>query len=74
MLKTKVKISPLFFAILTAFLAADKSGIAFSAIAFSAIHEATHFAALFIFRVASTKLSICGIISKEFYKGVIDKL
>ncbi|MBD9082073.1 MAG: hypothetical protein EGR48_00645 [Lachnospiraceae bacterium] len=32
------------------------------------------FAALFLFRVASTKLSISGIISKEFYKGVIDKL
>lgn len=28
----------------------------------------------FFFHVASTKLSISGIISKEFYKGVIDKL
>ena len=61
MLKTKVKISPLFFAILTAFLAADKSGIAFSAIAFSAIHEATHFAALFIFRVAFVQAPTCPI-------------
>ena len=36
--------------------------------------ESAVFAALFLFRVASTKLSISGIISKEIYKGVIDKL
>lgn len=67
-LKTKVKISPLFFAILTAFLAADKSGIAFSAIAFSAIHEATHFAALFIFggALAEVKISVFGINMRLF--------
>lgn len=72
LLKTKVKISPLFFAVLTAFLAADKSGIAFSAILFSAVHEVFHFAVLFALGGAPAEVNIsvfgismrlCGIMS-----------
>ena len=38
-LKTRVKISPLFFAVLTAFLLADRGGIAAAVISFSLLHE-----------------------------------
>ena len=46
MLKTRMKISPLFFAVLTAFLILDRSGIASEVLLFSALHEAGHFLAL----------------------------
>lgn len=49
-LKTRVKISPLFFAVLTAFLLADRGGIAAATIGFSLLHELCHFAALAILR------------------------
>ncbi|MBQ7875155.1 MAG: hypothetical protein IJ306_08390 [Oscillospiraceae bacterium] len=45
-LKTKVALSPLFFAVLTAFLLVDKSGIAGEAVLFSLLHETGHFLAL----------------------------
>ncbi len=62
-LKTKLKISPLFFAVLTAFLLADKSGIAAEALLFSALHEAGHFLALICVksRPISIELSPFGI-------------
>ena len=41
-LKTKVKISPLFFAVLTAFLISDRNGIAPVVIGFSLVHELSH--------------------------------
>ena len=45
-LKTKLKISPLFFAVLTLFLLIDKNGIASVVVLFSALHETGHFLAL----------------------------
>jgi len=45
-LKTNINISPLFFAVLTAFLLTDKSGTASAAVIFSILHEAGHFLAL----------------------------
>lgn len=46
MLKTNVNVSPLFFAVLTAFLLTDKTGTASAAVIFSVLHEAGHFLAL----------------------------
>ncbi len=45
-LKTKVSISPLFFAVLTVFLLIDKNGIASAAVLFSLLHEIGHFLSL----------------------------
>ncbi len=45
-LKTKVFISPLFFAVLTAILLLDKTGISGLAVLFSILHELGHFLAL----------------------------
>ncbi len=45
-LKTKLKISPLFFAMLTLFLIVDKNGIASVVVLFSVLHETGHFLAL----------------------------
>ena len=45
-LRTKVAVSPLFFAVLTAFFIADKNGIAIPAVLFSILHECGHFLAL----------------------------
>ena len=55
-LKTKVKISPLFFAVLTAFLITDRNGIAPVVIGFSLVHELCHFAALLVNLVNSANL------------------
>ena len=46
MLKTGVTVSPLFFAVLTAFLLLDKNGVAIWAVLFSLMHESGHFLAL----------------------------
>ena len=46
MLRTKIRISPLFFSVLTVFLLLDKSGISGTAVLFSALHELGHFFAL----------------------------
>lgn len=46
MLKTKLKISPIFFAVLTLFLLIDKNGIASVVVLFSVLHETGHFLAL----------------------------
>ena len=55
-LKTKVSVSPFFFAVLTLILIADKSGVSGFAVLFSLLHEFGHFLAL-----------ICGkIIPKSF--------
>ena len=45
-LKTILKISPLFFAMLTLFLLVDKNGIASVVVLFSVLHETGHFLAL----------------------------
>lgn len=45
-LKTRVLVSPMFFAVLTLFLIADKNGIANNVVLFSLIHESGHFMAL----------------------------
>lgn len=45
-LGTRIKISPLFFAVLTAFLLIDKNGIACYAVLFSFLHEMGHIMAL----------------------------
>ena len=57
-LKTKVEISPLFFAVLTAFLITDRMGIALWVVAFSLIHELSHFLILIICREAPAKVSL----------------
>jgi len=57
-LKTRVKISPLFFAVLTAFLLADRDGIAAAAIGFSLLHELCHFAALAALRKPPREICI----------------
>ena len=55
-LKTKVSVSPFFFAVLTLILIADKTGVSCFAVLFSLLHEFGHFLAL-----------ICGkIIPKSF--------
>ncbi len=55
-LKTKVSVSPLFFAVLTLVLISDKTGISLFAALFSALHEAGHILAL-----------ICGKISPKSF-------
>lgn len=50
-LKTKLKISPLFFAVLTLFLIVDKNGIASAAVLFSALHELGHILALLCVKI-----------------------
>lgn len=57
-LKTKVKISPLFFAVLTAFLIADRGGTAAAVIGFSFLHELSHFAALAAVKKAPREVRI----------------
>lgn len=57
-LKTRVKISPLFFAVLTAFLLADRGGIAAAAIGFSLLHELCHFAALAALKKAPREVCV----------------
>lgn len=63
MLKTGIEISPLFFAVLTMFLLADRMGIAFPAVMLSFAHEAGHFLALIYFKAApkKVKISLTGI-------------
>ena len=46
MLKTKVSVSPFFFAVLTLILIADKTGVSCFAVLFSILHEFGHFLAL----------------------------
>ena len=58
MLKTKVKISPLFFAVLTAFLITDRNGIAPVVIGFSLVHELCHFAALAAIKTAPQEVNV----------------
>ena len=57
-LKTRIKISPLFFAVLTAFLISDKTGIAVYAILFSSLHEASHFLALVCGKIGIKELDL----------------
>ena len=45
-LKTKVSVSPFFFAVLTLILVADKTGVSGFAVLFSVLHEFGHFLAL----------------------------
>lgn len=63
MLSTKVKISPFFFAVLTAFFIIDKNGIACWVLLFSLLHEAGHFMALLCIKTApkAVDLSAFGI-------------
>lgn len=56
--KTKVSVSPLFFAVLTAFLLVDKNGIAGFAVFFSALHESAHFLALLCLKSAPRQIRI----------------
>ena len=56
--KTRVKISPLYFAVLTAFLLADREKIAFAAICFSLFHELCHFAVLVVFKKAPQEIDV----------------
>lgn len=62
-LKTRIKISPLFFAVLTAFLVMDKNGIAPLTVVFSFLHELGHFLALLCAktRASEIKISVFGI-------------
>ena len=62
-LKTKVVVSPLFFAVLTAFFITDRNGIAIPAVLFSFLHECGHFLALLCAktRPKAIKLSAFGI-------------
>ena len=61
--KTKVLLSPLFFALITLFLLADREGIAVSVLLFSLLHETAHFAAALILNVnvKQIKISLAGI-------------
>lgn len=62
-LKTKISVSPLFFAVLTAFLIMDKNGIASYVVLFSLLHESGHFLALLCVkgRAKEIKISPFGI-------------
>lgn len=61
--KTRIRLSPLFFAVLTAFLLFDGTGIAFAVICFSAVHELCHFVALAVLKAhpAEVTVSFAGI-------------
>lgn len=56
-LKTKVSVSPLLFAVLTLFLLADRSGLAAASILFSICHEAGHFLALLLEKSAPIRVT-----------------
>lgn len=58
-LKTKVKISPLLFVVLTLFFLADRKGIALPVVFFSLCHEAAHFLVLFWEKVSPQSVSLC---------------
>ena len=58
MLKTKISISPLFFAVLTLVLIFDKTGISNFALLFSFLHEMGHFAALLCGKINPENISI----------------
>lgn len=62
-LKTKLVVSPLFFAVLTAFFVADRNGIAVPVVLFSLLHECGHFLALLCAktRPKAIKISAFGI-------------
>lgn len=57
-LKTKVSVSPLFFAVLTVFLLLDESGISGFAVLFSALHELGHFLALLCQKISPQKVAV----------------
>ena len=62
-LKTRLHVSPLFFAVLTLFLVIDKNGIAGTVLLFSVLHEASHFMALLCTKTTPKEIivSIFGI-------------
>ena len=62
-LKTKVSVSPLFFAVLTMFLLLDKTGISGFVVLFSVLHETGHILALICEKIhpKSFKISFFGI-------------
>jgi len=62
-LRTKIEISPFFFSVLTAFLLADKNGIAGAVVLFSLLHELGHFLALLCVKTMprSVRINLFGI-------------
>ena len=52
MLKTKICISPLFFAVLTLILILDKTGVSGIAVLFSLLHELGHILALLCLKIS----------------------
>lgn len=62
-LKTRVEISPMLFAVLTLFFLADRNGIALPVLVFSCLHEAAHFLVLLLEKTPplSVSLRITGI-------------
>ena len=63
MLKTKVSVSPFFFAVLTLILIADKTGVSGFAVLFSLLHELGHFLALICGKIflKSFKITLFGM-------------
>lgn len=61
--KTKISLSPLFFALTTLFLIADREGIAAAVLLFSLFHEAAHLAVILFLgvKIKSVKISLSGI-------------
>lgn len=57
-LKTKVSVSPMFFAVLTMVLLFDKTGVSGYAVLFSIIHEIAHFLALLFTKTHPGKIEI----------------
>lgn len=55
---TRIKLSPLFFAVLTVFLLYNRDGNAFIVICFSAMHELCHFAALAMLKSHPTEVTV----------------
>ena len=62
-LKTRIFVSPLFFAVLTLFLLLDKNGLANKVILFSLLHESAHFLAMLCCKTVPKviKINIFGI-------------
>lgn len=63
MLKTKISVSPLFFAVLTIVLLLDETGITGLAVLFSALHELGHILALLCEKIKpkTVKITVFGI-------------
>lgn len=56
--RTKIRISPIFFAVISLFLIFDRSGIAFPVLCFSFFHECAHFLIMYLMKIPSKEIII----------------